>query len=599
MNNSTFITRLYKWRIKHISSRNFIIALSVLIGFGGGLASVVLKSIVHGIEHLLTGQFQLNNANYLYFIYPLIGVLLTVAYRIYLNKNKLGRGIPNLLLTINKKSSLVPRDEMYSHVATSGLTVGFGGSTGLEAPIVTTGAAIGSNLGRLFHVGYKKRTLLIGCGVAAALGGIFGAPIAGVIFTLEVLLLELTIPAFIPLLISAVTGTLVAWIIYGEEVIFNFTLTESFHYTSTPFYILLGIACGLVSVYFHRSLQHAKSFINKVESQWGRALVGGLVLGFMIFILPPLYGEGYESINQLLSGDSSQLLDRSLFFKEYDNSWFILVIVLLLILVKVYATGFTIAAGGNGGVFAPSMFTGALVGYGLSSLLNKLSFLPVTLSEKNFVMVGMAGVAAGLMHAPLTSIFLIAEVTGGYQLIIPLMIVAALAYATMRYFERHSHYHHEMAKRGELHFHDKDRTVLNIMKLDKLLETEFTEVNVHGTLRDLVDAVSVSKRNLFPIIDNDRHFFGVVTLDDIRTIMFKEKQYDKVLIKDLVHRPSHCVTYEDTMEGVMQKFDESGYWNLPVLHHDKYIGFLSKSKIFNQYRGLLRKETKDDSEIID
>lgn len=599
MNLSEVFTKLYKWRIKRLSSRNFILILSVLTGIGGGLAAVTLKTFVEGLGHLLTINADIEKANYWFFIYPLIGILLTVLFRVYLNRNKLGRGIPNLLFIINKKSSLVPRDEVYSHVATSGLTVGFGGSTGLEAPIVNTGAAIGSNLGRLFHVGYKKRTLLIGCGTAAAIGGIFGAPIAGVIFTLEVLLLELTIPAFIPLLISGVTGTLVSYIFLGDDQLFNFDLTESFHYKETPFYVLLGVFCGLVSYYFHKNIQLSKKLIGKISNQWAKVIVGGLALGILIFVLPPLYGEGYETINQLLHLKQGEILENSLFFKEYSNEWFILLVVAFLILVKVFATGFTIAAGGNGGVFAPTMFTGAMAGFGLSNLLNKLNFLPFELSEKNFVMVGMAGVAAGLMHAPLTAIFLIAEVAGGYELIIPLMIVASLSFATIRYFEKHSHYHYELAKKGQLHFHDKDKTVLSIMKVDKLIETEFRKVQVHGKLKDVLMALSKSKRNIFPVVDHNDIFMGVVTLDDIREIMFDPKKQKELPIVDIMHRPSHSVSLTDSMEEVMHKFDQSGYWNLPVLKDGVYLGFLSKSKIFNHYRGLLRKETKEDSEIID
>ena len=601
MNLSGVFTRLYKWRLKHISSRNFVIILSILTGLGGGLAAVTLRKFVEGLHHLLTLNADIEKANYWYFIYPLIGLILTVAFRKYFNRNKLGRGIPNLLYIINKKSGLVPKDEVYSHVATSGLTVGFGGSAGLEAPIVTTGAAIGSNLGRLFHIGYKKRTLLIGCGTAAAIGGIFGAPIAGVIFSLEVLLLELTIPAFIPLLISAVAGTLVSYMFLGDAQLFDFMLTEGFHYKETPYYVVLGILCGLISYYFHKNIQFSRKLIEKVQNQWGRVVLGGVALGIMIFLLPPLYGEGYETINRLLSLEHGQILENSLFFSKYSNEWFLLLIVCALILVKVFATGFTIAGGGNGGVFAPTMFTGALVGFGLSSFLNKIAVLNfgIELSVKNFVMVGMAGVASGLMHAPLTSIFLIAELTGGYELIVPLMIVSALSFATIRYFEKHSHYHFEMAKKGQLHFHDKDKTVLTIMRMDKLIEKEFTEVDVNGTLKELVDAVTVSKRNIFPVIDETRKYHGVVTLDDIRKIMFDSKKYDSVKIKDILHRPIDFVTYSDTMEEVMHKFDKSGYWNLPVLENDKYVGFLSKSKIFNQYRGLLKKETKEDAEIID
>lgn len=599
MNFHSLVFKLYKWRLKHISSRNFIILLSVLIGVCGGIAAVTLKFIVHGIRHVLIDGFADSSANLLFFLFPLIGILLTVVYKIYLNKGKLGGGIPNLLYTIYKNSSLVPRDKTYSQMISSGLTVGFGGSAGLEAPIVLTGAAFGSNLGRFFHVGYKKRTLLIGCGAAAAIGGIFGAPIAGVIFVLEVLLLELAIPAFIPLLISAVTGTLISTMIYGNEVIFHFTLTEAFHYSEVPFYVLLGIFTGLISYYFHKNIQVSKKLIDRFKNPWKKAIIGSLALGILLFLLPPLYGEGYETVNKLLSSNSDQLVDSSLFFSKYSNEWFILLFVCVLMLVKVFATGFTMAAGGNGGVFAPTMFTGALAGFALSRLLNLLDFLPNRLSEKNFVMVGMAGVAAGLMHAPLTSIFLIAEVTGGYGLIIPLMIVSALSYATIRYFEKNSHYTNELAKKGQIHFHDKDKTVLNILKLEKLVEKEFTKVPADGTLRDLVKAVSISKRNIFPVVGPDDQYFGVVALDDIREMMFKEDILDTTLISDILHRPLHFVTSGDTMEDVMGKFEESGYWNLPVLDEDKYVGFLSKSKIFNHYRGLLKKDTKTDTNIID
>ncbi|MBI3142538.1 MAG: chloride channel protein [Bacteroidetes bacterium] len=599
---SEVFTKLYRWRLKNVASSNFILLLSILTGLAGGISAVLLKSLVHGIQHLLLGNAEVNAANPVYFILPLIGILLTVAFRVFLNKNKLGRGIPNLLLIINKKSSLVPRDEMYSHIATSGLTVGFGGSAGLEAPSVTTGAAIGSNLGRLFHVGYKKRTLLMGCGTAAALGGIFGAPIAGVIFTLEVLLLELTIPAFIPLLIAAVTGTLVSMAVYGNDIIFNFTLTESFHYTETPFYILLGIFCGLSSYYFHKSMLLSKRLVERIEHQWKRAVLGGLVLGGMIFLLPPLFGEGYATVNQLLAQEPGELLNKSLFFKEYTNEWFLLIMVFCLLLIKVFATGITVAAGGNGGIFAPSMFTGALAGFGVSNLINKLGAITgfeTNLSEKNFVMVGMAGVVSGLMHAPLTAIFLIAEVTGGYGLIVPLMIVAALSFATTRYFEKHSHYHFEMARKGQLHFHDKDKTVLSIMKVTKLIETDFVQVQVDGKLKDVVVALSASKRNIFPIVDPTGIFAGVVTLDDIRDIMFDPNKQENTLITDIMHRPGVWAEPCDSMEEVMKKFDQSGYWNLAVLDEGKYIGFLSKSKIFNHYRSLLLKESREDSEIID
>lgn len=594
---------LNRWRLKHVSSRTFIIFLSILIGICGGLASVTLRAFVHGMHHLLTAGTSGYNINWLFVLFPLIGILLTVVYKHFFNRGKLGAGIPNLLYIIYKKSSLVPRDKMYSQVVSSGLTVGFGGSVGLEAPIVTTGAAFGSNLGKLFHVGYKKRTLLIGCGAASAIGGIFGAPIAGVLFTLEVLLLELTIPAFIPLLISAVTGALVSMMVYGNEVLFTFTLSQIFRYQEVPFYVLLGIFTGLVSYYFHKNINVAKRVIDRLKSPWKKAVIGGLALGLLIFVFPPLYGEGYDTVNALLTEESGNMTNSTLFFQDFGEGWVILLFAIALIILKVFASGFTIAAGGNGGVFAPAMFTGALSGFGVSRLLNllneKFGLWAIELSEKNYVMVGMAGVVAGLMHAPLTAVFIIAEVTGGYQLIVPLMIVSALSFATIRYFDQNSHYTKELAKKGHLHFHDKDKTVLSILKLEKLVETEFTKVPVEGYLRDLTMAVSHSKRNIYPVVGDHDKFHGVVTLDDIRDVMFKDDLLDQVKIQDLMHRPKQVLTYGETMEDVMKKFDDSGYWNLPVLDGERYIGFLSKSKIFNHYREMLKKDTKSDTEIMD
>lgn len=593
------VHNLHKWRLRHISNRNFIFLLSFLTGICGGLAAVLLKSTTHFIAHYLTEGYSRIYESYWYFIFPIIGILLTIVYKYAVMRGKLGGGVSNLLYTISRKSSLVERDKTYSHMISSALTVGFGGSVGLEAPIVTTGAAIGSNLGRLFHLGYKKRTLLLGCGAAAGIAGIFNSPIAGVIFTLEVLMLELSIPAYIPLLIAAVTGTIISKLLTGGEVLFNFSLTDPFHLGDIPFYILLGIITGLLSVYFTRTLNRVEDAVRELNHPLTRAVIGGVGLGLLIFIFPPLYGEGYTTLKNLLSNNVSALTANSFFWDGLNEGWWLVVFVLAVLLVKVFATALTIGGGGNGGIFAPSLFMGGLTGFFVSRSLNLTGIFGNVLSEKNFVLVGMAGIMSGVLHAPLTAIFLIAEITGGYVLILPLMIVAAMSFATVSYFEPHSIYAKKLSEKGELTFHNKDKTVLTVLRLERLIEKDLVSVKPDDTLADLVQAVSRSRRNIFPVVDEEQKIRGIVLLDDIRDIMFKPKMYEIVEVKDLMHAPSDYVYISETMDEVMKKFDKTGDWNLPVIDEDrKYIGLLSKSKIFNHYRTKLRKQAHEDERII-
>lgn len=600
MNIQGFLHRILVWRVKYLSNRNFILLVALLAGICGGLAAVVLKTSAHYIQHLLTMGIPARYHNYLFFVYPLIGILLTVLYKVVFRYSHFGHGMVNLMMSISKRSSYIESEKMYTHIVSAALTVGFGGSVGLESPIVTTGGAIGSNLGKLFHLGYKKRTLLIGCGVAAGIGGIFNAPIAGVIFCMEVLLMELSVPAFIPLLIAAVTGTIITRSLTGSEILFNFAITDEFYTREIPFYILLGVFTGLLSLYFVRLFNRTVDALHKIKDSFTRAIWGGLGLGLLIFIFPPLYGEGYGDIKELLSGQTFKLLQESFFFHNMQTDWFILLFVGGILIVKVFASAFTIGAGGNGGNFAPSLFKGGLSGFFLARLINTLHLFPYPISEKDFILVGMAGMLSGVLHAPLTAIFLIAEITGGYMLILPLMIVSSISFVTSSYFEPHSVYLKRLAKKGHVHYHDKDRTVLNVLKLNKLLEKDLVPVKAGGKLRDLVEAVSRSKRNIFPVIDEEERLQGIIQLDDIRQIMFKPEMYDKINVNDLMHPPADSISYSESMEEVMQKFDRTGAWNLPVVNASGiYIGLISKSKIFSHYRGTLKKQAREDTEIIE
>ncbi|CAN5240192.1 chloride channel protein [soil metagenome] len=581
------------WRARHLSLSNFSIILGVVVGVAAGLAAVILKTSTHFIQKALTTEYDFGPFNYLYLAFPLIGMLLTTLFVIYLNRNKLGHGLTNILYNISKKGANIERDKTYSHVVTSALTVGFGGSVGLEAPIVTTGAAIGSNLGRLFHLNYPKRTLLIGCGAAAAIAGVFNSPITGVVFALEVLLLELTIPSFIPLLLAAVTGTIVSRLLLGEEILFNFKLANAFAIRDVPLYMLLGVVSGLVSVYFSRIIGHIEFPLLKINNRYKRVLIGGSLLGMMIFLLPPLYGEGYDTLKAVFTGHPEHVLDGSMFQGFRDNAWAVWAFIVALVFAKVVASSLTIGGGGNGGVFAPSLFTGGLLGFGFARLVNLTGFSH-TVSESNFGLVGMAGLISGVMHAPLTGIFLVVEITTTYELILPLMIVSGIAFATVKYFEPHSIYTKQLALKGHLTSGNKDKQLLTIMQIQKVIETDLQTIKPTDTLGHLADIIAHSHRNIFPVVNEDRVLIGIITLDDVREIMFQRDRYDTVLVKDLSHPAPAMIQMGDDMETVMRHFDSTGAWNLPVVKDGKYIGFLSKSKIFSSYRGLLVRQAKEE-----
>ena len=475
---------------------------------------------------------------------------------------------------------------------TSALTVGFGGSVGLEAPIVVTGSALGSNIGQLMHLSYKQRTLMIGCGAAAAISGIFNSPVAGVIFSIEVILTDVTIAAFIPLLIASVIGSLVSMLTLGSDVLFSFNLTDPFLASDFPYFLVLGALCGLVSVYFTRLTQFTESVAVKIKNKTGRAIFGGLALGIIIFVFHPIYGEGYDSITTILNGNPEALLKESFFLKNEDSTLYLILFCLGILLIKPVATGLTLGAGGSGGIFAPSLFIGAITGYIYSQTINFLG-IGKTLSISNFTLVGMCGVMSGVLHAPLTAIFLIAEITSGYTLFLPLMLVSAIGLSTSRYFEQYSFYTGRLIKAGDLIPHDKDRQVLSLIKMEKLIENDLLTIHPQKTLGDLVALVRKSKRNIFPVVNEKNELQGIITLDDIREIMFDPASQKNIIVAALMHKPPATVSTNDKMEEVMTKFEKTGAWNLPVIKDNKYLGIVSKSRIFNAYRTKLKRQNKE------
>lgn len=585
------LTTFLIWRIRHISTRNFLMILSGLVGLIGGIAAVTLKSTVHYIQHALS-TFRDDFANYLFLIYPLIGIVITSLVADKVLKEKLGHGITSILYTISKKSSIITRLKTYSSMITSAITVGFGGSVGLEAPIVVTGSAIGSNIGQLMHLSYKQRTLMIGCGAAAAISGIFNSPVAGVIFSIEVILTDVTIAAFIPLLIASVIGSLVSMLTLGSDVLFSFDLTDPFMASDFPYFLVLGALCGLVSVYFTRLTQFTESFAVRIKNKTGRAIFGGLALGIIIFVFHPIYGEGYDSITTILNGNPEALLSESFFLKDEDSKLYLIIFAIGILLIKPIATGLTLGAGGNGGIFAPSLFIGAITGYVFSQTMNVLG-IGKELSISNFTLVGMCGVMSGVLHAPLTAIFLIAEITSGYTLFLPLMLVSAIGLSTSRYFEQYSFYTGRLIKAGDLIPHDKDRQVLSLIKIEKLIENDLLTIHPEKTLGDLVALVRKSKRNIFPVVNDLGELQGIITLDDIREIMFDQASQKSVIVAAIMHKPPATVSTTDKMEEVMSKFEKTGAWNLPVIEDNRYLGILSKSRIFNAYRTKLKRQNKE------
>ncbi len=579
--------RFLLWRGKNIKEKHFVLFLSFIVGICTAAAAILLKQLIDFIQHILTQNMDVSQANYLFLIYPVVGILIAGLFVKYIVRDDISHGVTKILFAISQRKSRIKPHNMWSSLAASSVTIGFGGSVGAEAPIVLTGAAIGSNLGRVFRMEQKTLMLLVGCGAAGAIAGIFKAPIAGLVFVIEVLMLDLTMTSVMPLLISSVTAATVSYIFTGTEAMFKFSQTEIFEIGRIPYVLLLGVFCGLLSLYFTRVMNKVEGFYRKLGTYWKKFILGGLMLSVLIFLFPPLYGEGYDTIGSLLNGQYAHIMDRSLFYGTSGSYWGVLVFLLLILLTKVFASSATNAGGGCGGIFAPSLFLGCIVGFMFAHTSNYFDFTRY-LSEKNFALLGMAGVMAGVMHAPLTGVFLIAELTGGYELFLPLMIVSISSYLTIIIFEPHSIYSMRLAQKGELMTHHKDKAVLTLLNVDGVIEKDFQTVYPDMTLGDMVKVIAKSGRNAFPVIDRDGILLGIVQLDNIRNIMFRPELYNRFKVsKFMVSAPAKIVI-NTPMDRVMQIFDDTKAWNLPVVDEaGHYIGFMSKSKIFNSYREVL------------
>ena len=578
---------MVSWRERHISEKSFVVILALAVGILCGFAAQLLKFLIHTISTVLTAHMSVTTANYLYLVYPMVGILIVTIFVRYVVKDNISHGVTRVLYAISRRKSRLKKRNIYASLVASSITIGFGGSVGAEGPIVFTGAAIGSNVGQAFRLSPKILMILVGCGAAAGIAGIFRAPIAGMLFTLEVLMIDLTGATVMPLLISSISGATVAYVLEGYSSEFFFAQSEPFLTSKIPFAIILGVFCGFISLYFTRVIFRMESLFVRIKYQWMKIIFGGFILASLIFLFPPLWGEGYDAINRLLEGDVKSVVNGSFFYMERNDWRMIAAVLLSIVLTKVFATSATNGAGGVGGTFAPALFVGAISGFFFAYLLNSLG-LGFGISEKNFALMGMAGVMSGVMHAPLMAIFLTAEMTGGYDLFLPLLIVSTLAYMTIRLFEPYSIYAMRLAKHGDLLTHHKDKAVLTMLNVADVVEHDFKEVHPEMTLKQVVDIIATSNRNLFPVTDAEGNLVGVVLLDDIRNIMFRPDLYKKMHVRRFMSMPPARIDINEKMEDVMRTFDDTHAWNLPVVDGEKYIGFVSKSKIFNSYRRLLK-----------
>lgn len=576
------------WRANNIKEKHFVLIVSFLVGICTAASAIILKNLIHFIQHVLSVNFAADQVNYLYLLYPVLGILLAGLFVKYIVRDDISHGVTKILYAISQRKSRIKPHNMWTSIVASSVTIGFGGSVGAEAPIVLTGAAIGSNLGRLFKMEQKTLMLLVGCGAAGAIAGIFKAPIAGLVFVIEVLMLDLTMTSVLPLLITSVTAATVSYIFTGTEAMFKFSQTEAFVIERIPYVILLGIFCGLISLYFTRVMNWIEGEYRRYgTTYWRKFMMGGIMLSLLIFIFPPLYGEGYDTIGLLLNGQFAGLMDNSMFYPLNDSYFGIVIFLGLILLTKVFASSATNGGGGCGGIFAPSLYLGCIAGFIFAHICNYFPFT-MYLSEKNFALLGMAGIMSGVMHAPLTGVFLIAELTGGYDLFLPLMIVSIGSYITILMFEPHSIYSMRLAQKGELLTHHKDKAVLTLLSADNVVERDFQVVSPEMTLGDMVKVIARSSRNTFPVVDDRGILLGIVLLDNIRNIMFRPELYNRFHVsKFMVSAPAKIVV-NTPMDQIMQIFDDTKAWNLPVVDETgRYMGFMSKSKIFNSYREVL------------
>lgn len=587
-NRATVIDSLINWREKYLSQRQFVLLLSFFVGIFTSILAYLLKQFISWIASLLTAGFDATGSNWLFLVYPVVGIFLTALFIKYVVNDDIGHGVTKILYAISRRQGHIRRHNCWSSVIASGITIGFGGSVGAESPIVLTGSAIGSNLGRLFKVDHKTLMLLIGCGASGAIAGIFKAPIAGVVFTLEVLMIDLTMASLMPLLVSSITALVMMYIFTGTSAEFSFTLDNAFAVERIPTSILLGIFCGLVSLYFTRAMNFCEDVFRKFSNMYVKLLLGGSVLSVLIYVFPPLYGEGYGMISLLLEGTSMQdwqaVMNNSMFYGDQNM---LLIYLGLIVLFKVFASSATNGGGGCGGIFAPCLFLGCISGFIFSRVWN-INQLGVYVPEKNYALLGMAGVMSGVMHAPLTSIFLIAELTGGYNLFVPLMIVSLVSYLTIISFEPNSVYTTRLAKKGQLLTHHKDKAALTLMSLNSVVERHDTKISPDMKLGEMVLLISREKVNVFPVTDGTGHLLGIIELQKIRKVLFRQELYNVFTAGQLMEKPVACLTIDDPMQVVMDTIEKTGADTLPVVDRDAlFIGFVSKAKLYAMYRQVM------------
>jgi CIC family chloride channel protein len=577
------IVRKVVMGIRHrLSERQFFVFSSIVVGLSAGLIAVALKYLVHQVSALAILMSQSNHLLWAFAFLPLIGILLSAFYVNKILKGDFFKGTSEIQYSIAKNSSLLPPSQMYSHVITGALTVGLGGSTGLESPIVSTGAAVGANYARAYTLSYKERTVLLACGSAAGIAAVFNAPIAGVLFAIEVVLTDISLTAFIPLIIAAASGALVSKMILKEGLVMSFTLRQPFDYHNVPYYIVLGLLAGGLSAYYAKSFTGTNRWVQKIKNPWTRAITGGTLLAILLIVFPPLFGEGYTTVSILANLDPALLSQQSILSGWIHGSWPLLLFLVLVMAFKSVAAGLTLGSGGNGGNFGPSLFIGAYLGFSFARFVNLTGLAQIP--ETNFALVGMAGMLSGIFYAPLSAIFLIAEITGGYELMIPLMLVSALSLTIAKYFEPLSMEARKLADKLKHSIENRDQFLLSKLELHKLIETDFISLKSSDKLQALITAISKSHRNTFPVLDANECLVGLIYLDHVRATIFQAELYDSVLIKDLMVAPSSIIAPNESAHDVLRKFDEAHQWNLPVIEDNKYVGFVSKASILSKYR---------------
>lgn len=595
MPKHSLFKRFLIWRAKHISHKQFVFILSIIVGFTSGVGAVILKNLTHFFQHILEGNLVKEYHTAFYFLSPILGLGIVYLIMKYAIRNKVSHGIPSTLFAISKRKGIMKRYQMFGSILTAPITVGFGGSVGLEGPTVATGAAIGSNISRLFHMNQTTRNLLITCAAAGAMSSIFKAPIAAIVFAIEVFSLDLTLASMLPLLLASLSAILTSYFFFGDDILLPFRIVDKFNVSDAPFYIILGVVAAVTSIYFTGVYDKTSKLFDKISSPIKRLVFGGIAIGVLIYFIPPLYGEGFDVINNLIAGNPEKALQNNFLNMDLSNVWIVIMLLAGLVFFKIIASALTFGAGGVGGIFAPTLFMGSIMGNCIAKIINNSGLINTPISESNFTLVGMAGLLAGVLHAPLTAIFLIAELTGGYDLFIPLMLTATISFSITKYFNPHSVYTMELGRKGELITHDKDHAVLTLMDINKVIETNFISITTKMNLGNIVqEAVIKSNRNIFPVInEKNQALEGVILLDDIRPIMFDQSLYKEVLARDVMQNPPEIIDLKkDKMTDIMKKFQDSSAWNLPVVEDGKYVGFISKSKLLTAYRRQLINFTK-------